>query len=611
MRQRPFEPLVRLGGSQGSRLEQALAAWDSRWTFLLESRFDPAQTRVLRPLLLGDRSPLKGPLREALIQTGAFHLMVISGFHIGLIALLLNSLGRLLAVPRPARLALVAMALGAFCLFVGARPPVLRATVMAWMVLAACACGRTIHWPNLAAGAALLILLFDPVQIFDPGFQLSFGAVASLLLFARGLTRWLLHRLAWVRPLWLRGYLAVNLGCTVAIEVGLWPVLAWYYYLFTPVALLSNLLLVPLVSLLVALGIFGLTAAVLWTQGLALLAPVLTGCITAVEFIALKAASIPGGWWVAGRPPAWIVAGYYGLLAASLLRLRLRRPRFGTMALWLAGISLWCLSARVQRIHASNALIVDILDVGHGDCLVAHPPKGGIWIMDGGTEAAGRRIVVPFLRYSGVRSIDAVWITHPDEDHAGGIIPVLESFPVRRILTNGSRDDTMAFQRLMAIAKEKQISVSALSAGPLDSAAWGMQVEVLHPPDGFVPGTDPSQNENSMVVRMLYQQTSLLSAGDIDGEGVPDLLGRFSELQSTVLKVPHHGSALGSFGPEFFNAVDPEVAVVSVGQKHGLPAEETLRSLESAGAEVWMTRESGSIRLRLDGKQVHVIKLSR
>ena len=108
------------------------------------------------------------------------------------------------------------------------------------------------------------------------------------------------------------------------------------------------------------------------------------------------------------------------------------------------------------------------------------------------------------------------------------------------------------------------------------------------------------------VIRMTYQGTSFLSTGDIDGEGIPNLLGRFPELQSTVLKVPHHGSSLGDSGRGFFTAVDPEIAVISVGRKHGLPAKDTLQALESTGADLFMTRETGTLRLRLDGERVSV-----
>ncbi len=150
---------------------------------MIRDTFEARDTGMLNALLLGQRRALDDELNDAFVQTGTVHLMVISGFHVGIIALLLAGVLRWLGMPWRARLLLVAIGLGAYCVLVGMRPPVVRATIMAWMVLGALALDRVISWPNVLAAAALVILWANPTQLLDPGFQLSFGAVLSLLVF--------------------------------------------------------------------------------------------------------------------------------------------------------------------------------------------------------------------------------------------------------------------------------------------------------------------------------------------------------------------------------------------------------------------------------------------
>jgi len=607
LRVRPFDGLVVLREGQGNPALASAFRLRRRWAALIERHFTPPHAGLLLAALLGARTELDEEIEEAFVTTGTIHLLVISGFNVGIIALLLEWLLKLLGVPWRARLAGAAAGVGGYCLLTGMAPPVVRATVMAWVVLGALALDRVISWPNTVAAAALAILWIEPSQLFDPGFQLSFGAVLSLLAFASRWTRGLERFLSWLRPGWLRRYAAASLGATCAIWVGLSPVLAWYFHLVAPVSLLANLLVAPLVSALVGLGTLALLVG-MWCEPAVRWSGV---AMTALLDVAVRAVSwcqsIPGGHWFVAPPAAGWLAGYYGLLGLSGLNRRFGWSHGRLLACWLAGLALWAWSAVVWQALESRWLRIDILDVGHGDSLLVRTPAGHTLLIDAGTREAGRSRVVPFLRDAGITALDALVLTHTDEDHLGGAIPVLAALPVRRLLTNGVRDDTMSARQVRRLAALRGVPETVLAAGMTLADDPGTRLEVLHPPAGLVPGTAPASNDNSLVLKATRGAVSVLLSGDIEEAGLPWLLrAEDATLRASVLKVPHHGSRLGRAGEELFRRVRPALAVVSVGRAHRLPAPETLEALRGAGAMVVSTREEGAVQLRTDGRRLEV-----
>jgi len=606
LRVRPHDGVAKLESGRGARWLTALFGVRHRWEQLIDEAFAPRDVGLLRSLLLGQRVALEERLREAFVETGTVHLLVISGFNVGLVAWLLELALRLGGVPWWLRLALIAAGLGGYCVLSGAQPPVVRATLMAWLVLGAMALDRVISWFNILAAAALAILWANPSQLGDPGFQLSFGAVLSLLLFAGGAGRRLEAAFSLLRPAWLRRYLALGLGTTAAVWVGLSAVLARYFGIVSPVSMLANLLLAPLVTLLVWIGTAvlalgtGFDAIVRWSGWL------LEGLLEATVRCVLWCHAMPWGSWHVGQPGLPLLLGYYALLACSV-RWRRRGLRPGRILLvWTAGLALWSWSAAARGVAQSRWLTVDVLDVGHGDSIVIRTPRGATLLVDAGSEEAGRFRVLPFLRRAGIRSLEALLLTHSDADHLGGAEVLLEELSVARLLTNGARGDTLSARRLQRLADEQGIAQAVAAAGARLSLDSGVTIEVLHPPPGLVPGVEADSNDNSVVLNVTKGSASILLTGDIEEAGLAWLMGWVVLRGVHVLKVPHHGSRLGAIGERFFEAARPCAAILSVGRAHQLPAEETVQALRRAGATLYSTREDGAVTIRTDGRRVEV-----
>src|SRR3989338_8849031 len=319
-RARPADGIVVVQSHRGHPLLEAVFHLRARWEALIRQTFNERDAGLLVSLLLGQRVALDEELKDAFVETGTIHLLVISGFNVGLVAGVLELFLRMFGLPWRIRLLLLSVGVGGYCLLTGMQPPVVRATLMAWVVIGACALDRVISWPNTLAAAALLILLLQPVQLFDPGFQLSFGAVASLLVFPGRWQSWIEPRLAWLRPGWLRRYVALSLSATSAVWVGLAPVLAAYFHLVSPVSMLANLLLAPLLSVLISVGTTCLMLGTMWEGVMGWGSGPLTWVLQATLRSVSWCHEIPGGYWFVGHPPPWFLFGYYVLVGLSVLR---------------------------------------------------------------------------------------------------------------------------------------------------------------------------------------------------------------------------------------------------------------------------------------------------
>ena len=503
------------------------------------------------------------------------------------------------------RLLLCGVSLLGYCILTGMQPPVVRATIMAGVVLGGLWMDRIVNWPNALAAAALVVLWCNPSQMFDPGFQLSFGAVASLLAFVPRIRAVLEPRVS-VRAMWLRRYVAVSLASTLAIWIGLWPALAWYFHLVSPISVLANLLLVPLVSLTVAYGTPLVLLGTIWAPVVTCTAGTMTWLVDGIVQLVQWCQAVPFGCWLVGQPSWWVIGGYYGLVMLTLLRSRLRWSPARVVLCWLAGIAVWVWGTIGVEWLASRWLEVTVLDVGHGDSIVIRTPNRQTILVDTGTRQAGQYTVVPFLHFKGWNTLDALILTHPDEDHVGGAIPLLGGVRVKRLLTNGFPATTHTAQAVFAGAEARRIPRAILAAGMRLTGAPGVEMLVLHPPDGFVPGTSPGSNDNSLVLTLHMRRMRMLLCGDLEEAGVPWVLRWGPVLGSTVLKVPHHGSALGPHGRRFLEQVHPAAAVISVGRLHGLPSAEVLEELRAVGARVLLTRRVGAVTIRTDGKRLLV-----
>ncbi|HLE76931.1 MAG TPA: DNA internalization-related competence protein ComEC/Rec2, partial [bacterium] len=560
---------------------------------------------LLASLLLGDDGAVSPGLRDAFRTAGLLHVLVVSGAQVVLVLGCMLWVGRL--VRAPPRLATAAAAAGVafFALMTGWVPSVGRATVMAMVGLAAVWLRRDRDVYTALAAAGIVLLIADPSLLFDLGFQLSFAATWGLLYVAPAMSPRLRG------PQRLRGLVAMTVGAQLAVL----PILAYHVGRLSAAGFLANLAVVPLVGVLVPAGFatagVGLVVPPLGVAMLGVLRPILM----VVIFLAEVFSRLPGA-TIAVAPPGLfeVVLLYAGLIATvEALRgsIRVTTLRIATAGCAVIAAVLWLQVASASPGH----LVITVLDVGQGDAIVLQAPGGATMLIDGGGDLEGLprgsdvgvRRVVPALRRLGVRRLDVVVLSHPHEDHAGGLAAVLKNFRVGLVLDAGLPHPAPGYVTLLRWIERTGIPYRLARRGMRLDLGGGVHAVVLHPEEPLLVGTGSDANLNSVVLRVTYGAIGVLFPGDLEAPIEWRLVDTGDDLGSTVLKVGHHGSVTSST-PEFLDAVRPAVAVISVGawNPFGHPHRRTLEALADIGATIYRTDEHGAVTMTTDGRRLWI-----
>jgi competence protein ComEC len=250
--------------------------------------------------------------------------------------------------------------------------------------------------------------------------------------------------------------------------------------------------------------------------------------------------------------------------------------------------------------HTDGLLQVHYIDVGQGDAILILTPDGKAALIDGGEARSG---ALQYLRDQGVRKLDLVVVTHPHDDHIGGLPEIFKAIPVSKVATNGQPHTTLSYERLLEAVIDSQAEYLEVKRG--DSLAVGsLELQVLHPGEKMVE----SHNENSVVLLMGYGNMTFLFTGDAERGAEQSILASGYPVKATVLKVGHHGSRSSS-SPDFLASVRPEIAIFSAkaGNLYGHPHSETLDALTAVGSVVYGTDRYGSIVIRTDGRSYEIL----
>lgn len=242
-------------------------------------------------------------------------------------------------------------------------------------------------------------------------------------------------------------------------------------------------------------------------------------------------------------------------------------------------------------------VVVDFVDVGQGDAILIQTTAGAVVLIDGGQESAGRRSLVPFLHEANVGTINLMVATHPHSDHIGGLIPVLENFTVEKVYADAQIHTTRTYERFLLLIDQLDIPFYQVKAGMEVSLPGIDRFVFLHPQEQFLTGL----NNNSVVIWMQVGSQNFLFTGDIESQAEQLLVASKTLPQAQVLKVAHHGSSTSSSSP-FLAAIQPEIAIIMVGEDntYSHPALQTLINLQ--GVEIYRTDYHGTITITTDGQ---------
>ena len=616
---------------------------------------NPYATGMLEATLIGETKKLERIWTDHFRRTGTYHMLVIDGLHITVLAAFLLFLLRLCVIPELGALALTAAGAWLYALVSGWNTPAVRAAGGFTLYVVARYFYRRGRFMNLLAAAAIVYLIADPGQLFESGFQLSFLAVAAIgalavpLLestsapYSRGLygiteerrdprltpnaahfrlelrllaetmhyylripQNWLLRGLAFAARLVLYAYeIAV---VSTAIQIGVALPMAMYFHRISLTGLSANVIVLPLLALVVPVGF----VAVFTNSHL--VARVAEWLLLAGEKVADWHTRFEPN-WREPDPPLWLALALTAalvLLAFAMRRSRVWAWTLGATVLALFALVFW--SPFPPAVHPGE-LELTAIDVGQGDSLLVCFPDSKLMLIDGGGVLSfGRRVkprfdigedvVSPYLWTRSVRKLDVVALTHAHDDHARGLPAIIENFHPAELWTVAT-PQSEAWSEVQAKSAAEKVKIVAMQAGR-SFEFGGARIEILSPPEDYQP-SDAPKNNDSLALRITYRQRSFLLTGDAERPMEQQMLASGEPLRADVLKVGHHGSNTSSTDP-FLDAVSPVFAVISDGFENSFhhPHPQVLSRLAAHHAGVFRTDQQGLVTIRTDGRRMSV-----
>lgn len=576
---------VRVTGSTRAERLAALEAPHPPWPARVRARalaaitgaLPPASAALLGGLLFGERTGLPRELDEGFRRAGVYHVLAVSGFNVALLAAAVFALCKLARLDRRASAGIaIALVLG-FAAVVGPEPSVLRAVIMAVLVLVALLLEREAAVANSLALAAVLILALRPGDLHEPGFQLSFAATAGIV----------------AAPL-PRGLVLGALGVSLAAQLAVLPITLAHFNQLSTIGVVANLGVVPLAGLATVVGLLGVALAPA-SETLAQMAfDAVWPVLLALRAVVALAAAVPGAVVHLPAPSGLAIACYAAALGLGLVWWRARAARPGAGRPGVAALALLAVAVALEAWPLlrppDGRLRLTVLDVGQGDAIVLEGPDGRVVLVDAGSGGAmrldaGERVVAPFLWNRGVLRLAAAVVTHADADHAGGMRSIASAFPVAETW-----------------------DAETLARGP--RFLGGAMISLVSPREARAAGGGGhSRNDEAIVLRVEYGLAVFLLASDIEAAREQALVAAGAPLAATVLKVAHHGSRSSTTAP-FLRAVRPALAVISVGARnpYGHPDPGVLDRLRTGGARIYRTDEDGAVVLETDGRALTVTR---
>ena len=593
--------------------------WKRSLRSVLETILPNPDAGLLAGILLGLGYTLPDDLAQAFRAVGLTHIIVISGTNVSLVVQAVMLATRRVFSRRWALwISLGAIAL--FALFVGPSTPVLRAVYMGGLFILGQTLGRRSHALTTLAATALVMSAANPLLLGQVSFQLSFVATLSLIALEPALARVLATGMASKgrgdRPSsWLCVLRDVFLT-TLAAQLLTLPIIAYHFGEISLISLLSNILVLPTQPALMFAGFLALAIGALWLPA-GLLAGWLVWPLTRYCLLVIQGlASLP---WASMQFPriGWgVVMGFYALLALTFspswrekglafMRGLFQRTRATAAVLTVLALSVLLVWVAVGSLP-DGRLHVYFLDVGQGDAILLRTPGGRVILVDGGpdplllTSRLGQ--ILPFWQ----RRIDLLIVTHADQDHLLGLLPVLDRYRVAQVLEPPLLDESALTVQWREALAASGARVLPLSRGMQVTLGRDLRLEALHPPPA-TEGLACEGNRCSLVLRAVMGRCRLLLAGDIDARVEEELRAAGLPLGATLLKVAHHGAASAT-SAEFLAVVQPQLAVISVGRdnRFGHPADEVLRRLAGIGCRVLRTDLQGTVELITDGRNLWV-----
>ena len=563
----------------------------------------PRSSGILSALILGEKGDIEDSTRADFANTGVIHVLAVSGLHVGYVTMILVTIFGLLRLPHSLTMTCVILGLLFYVGLTGAAPSVMRASIMASLIIIAGLLQRKSDILNLLAAAAFIILVISPDQLTNIGFQLSFLAVLSIVTLYpvfKEITGRFIKPGVTVMGRSLNSVIDLFL-VSLAAQLGTLGVTIFYFNKIPIISLLANIIVVPLIGVIVATGMSFLILGSLLPGLAKLWAATLEGLVDFMLWFVQLCAQADWAYLTVRQ----IDLPELTLLMAGIFALTIFRPQVAFRS-WVIISLTWFSIGTWKLIMTPNELEVVMLDVGQGDALLIHTPNGKTMLVDAGLRFGGKDmgkdVIAPYLHYRNWSYIDLMILSHPHNDHMGGAEYLIENLDVGKVLMPDIEYESFGYNKLRETIESRGIPTAPVFAGHIDSSLKPLYFRV-NGPRWYDESSQPSNvNDASLVLQLFYGESTLLLTGDAEIHVERDQLPLGNLLRSDIIKAPHHGSKTSSM-KSYLEYVQPEVCLISLGKKNKFrhPSQITLDRYNGIGAEVFRTDQQGAIMYRSDG----------
>lgn len=557
-----------------------------------------AQGAVLEALLLGERNRMNNSISRALQTGGIYHLMAISGAHIAIISFFFFALLKLFRTPERLSYFLLISFLVFFALLVEGRPSVMRATIMALAYLLGKIIWTDVNLINTISISAFFLMLVNPFSLFNVGFQLTFAATLSIILFFPKFIKYL-PRL----PFRISEIFCLSLTA----QLGIIPIVATAFNRVAFASLLLNYGALPLVAMIMAggyifliLSFFSFWLSHFLAKFIYLSINLLTGISHSLDWLPFVSYRLPG-------PHLLTIIAYFSFLLFLLIPFKAKKYKLILSFCFLAVF--FILIYYPFPSSFSPGLKLTVLDVGQGESILVEFPGRKKMLIDGGglqqgSYDIGENVVSPFLWKKGIKKIDYLVLTHAHPDHLNGLRAVARNFKIKEFWEALSPLENQTYKQFKHLLPSSSHQKRMFRGEVYKEGST--TISILHPArqNPFVAKVD---NDQSLVLRLSYGRTSFLLPGDITRKAEKEILETGLELHSQLLKSPHHGSNSSS-SAAFLEKVNPKIVIISAGKenRYGFPDEEVLARYKRLRVKIYRTDLDGAVEALSDSRKISI-----
>ena len=571
---------------------------------------------AIMAMVLGEKYLLDDEIKELYQENGISHILAISGLHISIVGAAIYFLLKRLKLGLLASTILSIGFVYSYGIFTNFSVSTNRAVVMYIVMVTAKLIGKTFDLLSALSLSAFLILIQNPMEIFNLGFILSFGAVLGIALILPCLDSLLPTKKSVVKSIYV----------SISAQVFTLPFLLYYFYQLPLYSIIINLIMLPLTSLLITISLAAGIGGLIYLPLGVFLSGGAKYILGFYELVCRIGSSLPRNLITIGRPDTFRIIIYLLMVLAFIYVARKYEKKKFLIILVIAMVILVSPKTR-------EGLSITMLDVGQGEAIIIETQSGSNILIDGGSSSVnqvGIYRIKPYLLYKGIDRLDYAIVTHTDMDHVSGILEIIgdKDIAIEHLVLPEISEKDEVYQRLENLARENEIYLEYIVAGD-EFLEGDFYMSVLHPPVGY---KSASNNDNSTVLSIKYGEFDMLLTGDIESKGEQELISYLNrdnyingksdlvyknvikeklsmQTEYDVLKVAHHGSK-HSTTEEFLQIIQPEVSLISCGKnnRYGHPHIEVVNGLKEINSRIYGTYDAGAITITTDGEIYYIEK---